>query len=509
MKVLTDILYLYIIIYSAFFVYLTMKSLTNKKFKIMQKYSNHVDKKNLCLIIYSHNNEQKLRRLLDSIKQQTYPTENTSVFVILDHCDDNSEKINFAPNVQKFIIKDDHGKIGKKQAISILVEKISEFSIIDAFVFLDINRYIERNFLDIVNISLYGNDVISGSTLLFGENLSIRQKIKSAYQKYKMNFLEKARSCANLYAVIDSDVCAIKREVVEKSGLPDFENLEKDLEYSLNLAKENYLFSFNPGLRSYCEVHDFRIRIPRLSKRINLFFNNVFNLFTINSKYMEFTAFQLCPNILTILLIFAFLVTIPMEDCFLASFSVVIISICAVIISFALSLAKSKMRATEVICLIIYPIYSLFHIIKHFFVFRYIRKLMLNKKLRNLPEEKYVVEAEVTDGRANAPCKIILINEYGMAKVRFAFKNKEISTKSHLRTYDAIEELIEKLEDYGFTVRICQACANFTSNHDGSTNLIKGFCKKQFQVSQESELPTVVWNSCKGFEPKVIVKNRI
>ncbi|MBQ9688477.1 hypothetical protein IJV79_02445, partial [bacterium] len=58
-----------------------------------------------------------------------------------------------------------------------------------------------------------------------------------------------------------------------------------------------------------------------------------------------------------------------------------------------------------------------------------------------------------------------------------------------------------------YTIKICQACSNFTSNHDGSTNLIKGFCKKQFQVSQEGDIPVVVWGTCKGFSPKVIVKN--
>lgn len=506
MKVLSDVLYLYIFVFSIFFIYLLVKSFVSNKFSILKKTDNVSNKKNLCLIIYTHNNEQKLRRMLECLKRQDYPSENTSIFVILDNCDDNSEKINFAQNVQKFIVKN-QGRIGKKQAISILVEKIREYSVIDYFVFLDINRYIENDFLSSVNASLNYNDIVSGSTILFGENLTLRQKIKSAYQKYKMNFLEKARAIANLYTIIDSDVCAIKRTLVDEVGLPNFENLESDLEYSLDIAKNGFNFSFNPNVKTYCEAHDFKIRIPRLSRRMNLFFYNCLNLFSINTKYAEFVIFQLCPNIVFLLMAFVLLTILPLDSCFFASFSVVITLICMLVISFALSLMKTRMKAREISCLLLYPIYSFFHVVKHFFLWRFIKNCFCKNAAIDMPVEKFEVDVEVTDGRASAPCKLILINEYGMVKVKFLFKNKEIVTKTHLRMYDAIEELVKKLEEYGFTIKICQACANFTSYHDGSTNLIKGFCKGQFQVSEESAVPVVIWNTCRGFCPRVIVKN--
>jgi hypothetical protein len=506
MKFLLDALFIYILIYSIYFVYITLRSLKNKKFKILQKYSNAAKRKNLCLIVYTHNNEAKLRRLLDCIKEQHYPAENISIFVILDNCDDNSEKINFAKNVQKFIIKD-QDRVGKKQAISILVEKIHEYSVIDAFVFLDINRYIEKDFLMSINASLEENDIVSGATILFGESLTLRQKIKSAYQKYKMNFLERARACANLYTIIDSGVCAIKREIVESIGLPDFESLENDMVYSLAAANEKFTFTFNPNVKTYCEVHDFRIRIPRMSKRFNLFMHNIANIFSNNIKFADFVLFLLYPNVVFTILTFAILTNISLTYCYFADFSTVIMTICALIISFGLSLLNSSMRAREVICLALYPIYSFFHFLKHFFLWRFIKRRVCGEIAQRQSEETFEVDVEVTDGRGSAPCKLIFINECGMAKIRFLFKNKKITTKSHLRTYDAIDELINKLSDYGFTIKICQACSNFTSNFDGSTNLIKGFCKRQFQVSQQGELPVVVWNTCRGFSPKVIVKN--
>lgn len=506
MKLALDLLFVYIIIFTIYFVCITFKSLRNKKFKIMQKYNHVAYKKNLCLIIYTHNNEQKLRRLMDCIKNQDYPAENVSIFVILDNCDDNSEKIQFEPNVQKFIIKN-QGRVGKKQAISILVEKIREYSVIDAFVFLNINRYIENDFLTTVNSSLEDNEIVTGATILFGEALNIRQKIKAAYQKYKMNFLERARACADLYAIIDSDVCAIKRTCIENYGLPDFENLENDLEYSLSIAKEGGKFTFNPNIKTYSEVHEFRIRIPRMWRRFRLFINNLNNIFTTNSHVSEFILFLVCPNIVFILLTFALLLILPLDYCLVADYSVIVISLCALVGAFGLSLLNSKMRTREVLCLSLYPVYSFFHFLKHFFLWRFIKRRLCKEIPPKDPEEIYPIDAEITDGRGSAPCKIILINECGMAKVRFLFKNKKITTKPHLRTYDAIDELIKKLAEYGFTIKICQACSNFTSNHDGSTNMIKGFCKKQFQISQNAELPVVVWNTCRGFTPKVIVKN--
>ena len=64
---------------------------------------------------------------------------------------------------------------------------------------------------------------------------------------------------------------------------------------------------------------------------------------------------------------------------------------------------------------------------------------------------------------------------------------------------DAINELTKKLTDYGFVLKVCQCCSHFTSNIDGSTNMVKGFCNNQFANTQTGALPTLLWNSCRGF----------
>lgn len=506
MKFLLNLIYVYILIYSVYFLYISVRNIISRKFAIQHKYKDTAHKKHLCLILYTHNNEQKLSRMLKCIAEQDYDQSKISVFAILDNCDDNSEKLPIAKNVQFFTIKN-QGKVGKKQAVSILVEKLHEYKFIDAFVFLDINKYIEKDFFSSVNSAMSDYDVISGATMLFGESLNIRQKIKKAYQKYRMNFMYRARALAGLYTDIDSGICAISRDVINNVGCPDFENLEKDLEYSATLAKENCKYSFNPNVKTYSEVHEYKIRIPRLSKRVNVFFKNISHVITPNTSYIEYIFSMISPNVVFTLLAYAILIKTSMSYYFNGDFSLLILSLCMLALGFTFSLVNSNFRGRDVLVLSLYPIYSLFHVLKHFPLWRFIKRRVCNEIEPKEPEETYEIDVDVTDGRGSVPCKLILISECGMTKAKFIFKNKKFVTKTHLRTFDAIEEIINKLAEYGFTLKICQACTNFTSNHDGSTNLIKGFCNQQFKIAQQGEISVVLWNSCKGFTPKVMVKN--
>ena len=53
-------------------------------------------------------------------------------------------------------------------------------------------------------------------------------------------------------------------------------------------------------------------------------------------------------------------------------------------------------------------------------------------------------------------------------------------TGRHLRMIDALQELRQKLHEYGFILKLCSCCKYFTSNIDGSTNVLKGFCNSDY-----------------------------
>ena len=71
---------------------------------------------------------------------------------------------------------------------------------------------------------------------------------------------------------------------------------------------------------------------------------------------------------------------------------------------------------------------------------------------------------------------------------------------------DAINEIVEKLESYGYGLRVCQCCKYFDPDIDGSVNQVKGFCKYHFANRTPGDiLPTVLWNSCEAFDKMNIV----
>lgn len=499
MEIVLNLLYFYIALYSVFFFVQAIKNLNDKKFRIQQKYLDTAAQNNLCVIIYSHNNEISLENLLKQLKKQTYPMQSFSTYVILDNCSDNSEKLFIGDNFAQVVNFQEQGTIGKDQAISIVLEKLSSMQNCNAYVFLDANRYVEEDFLASVNAALEDSPVISGATILVGENLNLRRKIKTVFHKYYSNFILKSRSIMNLAATIDSDILIMRQDLMEKIGCIDFQNINTELKYSLLLSKIGCKCTFNPNIKTYINIDEFDLRIPSLSARLSLFKSCFTQIFTKNVAFTEHVFSLLTPNVLLLVAAYAFLLKYSFKYYFVVDFTVVLLSFIVLILGFSISLLNSKLQSKEFIYLFLYPIYSLGHVFKNFPLCRKIRSTIKGKKETEENTEKLTVEVMVTDGKNNIPCKLELISESGLAKVVFWFKSKKFTTKTHLRMIDAISELITKLTDYGFTLKICQCCASFSPNIDGSTNMVKGFCNHQFASSPSSDIPTLLWNSCRGF----------
>lgn len=500
MELFLNLLFIYIAVYSVYFLVLAVRNLNDRKFRIQLRYNTLTYQNKLCLIIYSHNNEVKLETLVNRLKTQDYPVENFSVYVILDNCRDNSEKLFIHDKfVNVFNIKD-QGTIGKDQAISILLEKLSSSQNCNAYVFLDADRYIENDFLSSINTALIDAPVISGSTILVGENLSLRKKIKMVFHKYYTNFLLKSRSLMNLATTIDSDVFIIRQDLIEKIGCIDFQNINTELKYSLLLSKIGYKCTFNPNIKTYISVDDFKLRIPSLTARLSLFKNCFTQIWGKNFTFNEHVLSLLTPSGLFVIIAYLYFMQYSFKYIFMVDFSVVLLLFIALVMGFSISLLNSKLQSKDIGFLFLYPFYSLGHVFTNFPLCRKIKNTITGRKDLAANTEKLAVEVTVTDGNNIIPCKLELISEHNLAKVIFSFKKKKFTTASHLRMFDAIAELTTKLADYGFTLRICQCCSHFTPNIDGSTNMVKGFCGYQFVNMQEGPIPTLLWNSCKGYD---------
>lgn len=502
MEFILNLLYVYVALYSLYFLILALRNLNDKPFQIEKRYVQFEDKDNIAVVIYSHNNKNSLSNLVNQLKLQDYPINSFRVFALMDNCSDGSvEMFLDEPFVNVINIKD-VGTIGKDQAVSILLEQLSHDDWIDSYLFIDADRSIDSGFLSTVNAALTNNYVLSGETLIATDKLGPVAKVKAAYQKYHMNFMRKARSLFGLASRADSGVFIIKKDIVNQIGSVDFKDINTELKYSLLLSNIKFKCTYNPNIQTIVESENYVFEKPRLSVRLNLFQNCFTKIWSKNWVFAEHTMSLLYPNIWFMLIAYAFILRHSYEYYFFVDFKIVLFTFILYAAGFGISLINSRLSLKEMGLLALYPLYSFCHIINNLPPIRKIRNKL--KNIEELPKntEKMTVDVIVSTTKHDIPCKLEFISENGLAKVKFIYKNKKFTTTSHLRVIDALQELKLKLDDYGFILKICNCCSHYTNCVDGSTNMIKGFCNSDYpSPSIKEPKPTLMWNTCPEFTP--------
>ncbi len=501
MEYFLDILYVYIAIYSIYFLALALRNLKDKPFKIEKRYAQYEEKDHLAVVIYSHNNKATLESIINQLKLQDYPIDSFKVFAILDNCTDGSETIfntNRFVNVVNF---KDNGTLGKDKAVSLLIEQLAQDQWIDSYIFIDGNRSISTDFLSTANSALVKNSVLSGETLMLTDNLDIIDSIKAVYQKYHMNFIRQARALFGLACDADSGVLIMKKEIVDRIGAVDFKNIDSELKYSLLLSKIGYKCTYNPNIKTFVNAEGYIFRRPRISQRLKLFTKCLKGIFTKNFVFTEHVFSLIAPNFWVLVLGYLWILKHSYKYYFFVDFKVVLFSFILLAAGFAISLINSKLSVKEICLLVFYPLYSICHIIKNLPPIRAILAGIGDGRVSS-EKDKLSIDVVVSTGKSDLPCKLEFISDKELSKVRFIFKNKKYTTGGHLRMIDALQELKSKLDDYGFILKICNCCSHFTSSVDGSTNMLKGTCSCDYpSPSLKQPKPTLIWNSCSKFSP--------
>lgn len=161
-----------------------------------------------------------------------------------------------------------------------------------------------------------------------------------------------------------------------------------------------------------------------------------------------------------------------------------------------LGIISSKMKFSKLLYLCLYPLCGL--------VLKY-KSAIETLSVRNLEKQKIedasidmaTVQCLVTDGKKNLTCELDLVSEDGMRKAVFRYKKKKFFSDACLRMFDALGDIIKRVEDKGYVLKICQNCKNFSSNQDGTVDLVKGFCAIKRLGEESGE--TLVWNNCPSF----------
>lgn len=497
------ILYIYITLFTIYYIILAAASLKPSK-KVRDKYTSKDS--NICVVVYATGQAKTLENLLKQLKNQTYPKAHYTIYAILDKCESILD-VTLQSDLDINVININNLEpIGKSQAYSILAEKLSEVENLDAYVFLNAKNYVDSDFLTGVNYYLTKHDVFMPSVNYIPEekDLTFWENVKATYAHYCAKFICSTRTRLHLTNLVNTDAFVIRKNVLNKISCFNFQDKIAEVEYTMKLAKENINAASIDDLKVYTGISNYELRIPSLSKRISLFWNNALHL--PNFMCQEYNCSLIIPNWLTCIIIYAVLLKHSYTFPFWAGYSTILITFIVLALAFCVSLLNAKIYAKEYLYLFAYPIYSIAHIIINFPPIRAVTNFIKNiRRKHNI--EKMITNIIVTDGKNDFQCQLELISDDGLARVKFINKGKTYTTKNnHLRMVDAIKELTAKLNDYGLSLKICQCCKYFQPVVDGSTNMVKGCCNCQFQGRVAGDIiPTLVWNTCPRFEEQNIV----
>ncbi|MCQ2739857.1 MAG: glycosyltransferase family 2 protein [bacterium] len=504
MNFLCSLLYIYVTVFALYFVvYAIISALPAKKYR--DKYT--PKDSNICVVIYASGVVNTLENLLKQLKNQNYPQGNYTIYAILDKCE-NIPEVTLQGEFNVNVINIDNIEpIGKSQAYSIIAEKLHDVENLDAYVFLDAKNYVDSDFLMNVNFYLTKYQVFNPMIMYLPnqDDVNLWQKVRSVYSRYKYKFIMASRTALGLTNILNSDSFVITKNLLNKISVFDFRNAMSEVEYTYKLTKEGFKVALVSELKVYDSIEEFDLRIPSLSKRLNLFWSNIFK--SQNYLSREFL-FSLCSPNWLVFLIGLVLPAIYSRN-FMASigYSTTLITIAIFLLVFVVGLFNMKFYPKEYLYLFAYPALSIANLSYNLPICRWVRGLF-NKTSHKPVIEKMTTDVIITDGTKDYPAKLELISDDGLARVTFINPNgKKYTTKNnHLRMIDAVRELSTKLNDYNMTLKVCQNCKYFQPLVDGSTNMVKGVCNCQFQGRTPGDIiPILIWNTCPNFEKNNVI----
>ena len=301
------ILAVYLCISLLSFIFYVLGAQKLKSYQLEQKYFNHPYFNQLSVVIYAHNDEKKVVSLLEKLNKQTYSKSNYQVHIILDNCEDNSSNMLEFVGGAKIWRVGENETLGKDAALSWVLERLISFQNVNAYVFLDVNKSIDENFLSNINSALFSGDVLVGATELISENNTLLTNIKKTYSKFYNRIILTGRRFlfGGLATTINSDITIMKQEVLEKVKCIDFKDVNSELKYTTLLVKNRIIPKFAPNVVVYEDAQSYEFKKPSLQRRLSLFAHCLSLLFTTNLKFIEHIFYQLRPNFWVMFAIFA------------------------------------------------------------------------------------------------------------------------------------------------------------------------------------------------------------
>lgn len=245
-------------------------------------------------------------------------------------------------------------------------------------------RRVDADFLTLANAALNKADAVTGELNISRDNLDIVDQIKAVHKKYLANFFKQSRTLLGLSTQVDSGLFIIKKSVLDETEGINFKDINSELEFSLLLSQTGHKCVYNPNIQSYILGQDCTFKKPRLTKRFNLLKSNFKNIKSINFPFIEHVCSLLNPNCWMLIAAYALLIAYSYHCQFIVKCNMVIFSAIVLIAVFGISLINAKLNLKEISLLLLYPIYSICHIIKNFPLVRSLLKNLVQIQTKRL-----------------------------------------------------------------------------------------------------------------------------
>jgi len=513
------ILFIYLIVYCIYLLTMNIKSFSSKDFLNEQKYNQQMNlsQNRLCVIVWASSKHKYLHELLHSLNVQTYPSTHFEVHVILVRDSENVPLLPDNSHMAHIHNIENPDFFSQDKAVTTFIERLIPENNFDAFVFLGADRVVKENYLECVNKNITGSCILTGKLKIRCRSKSFYQKLKcgalQARQKFVNNTLEITRRMFELCTTIDSDNCVITADILEKTGRVCFETRNDELKYSLFLASNQLKPTYCPFIESFVDVENYDASYPSLSQSYAMLKYYIPLLAKKPWYFTEYVLAILRPSLLfavaaylvVLFCTFNFLSTIPLK--YVLHLGIFYF------INILSGIVSARLNLREIFLLACYP-----------FVILGLRYKVASKNIslraikKQIEEDDNInsatVNALVTDGKKDLICKLDLVSEDGMRRVVFRFNKKRFISDAHLRMFDAMTDITKRLIDKGFTLKVCQNCAFFKPNPDGTVDLLKGLCFYNVNPQEPNEADvrqTLIWNTCpvyKKLEFEQIIKGQ-
>lgn len=501
----------YYLIYFSYIIHCASKG----KIKEVEHRSHIAEYENThSIVVYCHNNESTVLSLVDSLKQQEYNKKKYKIHVILDNCtDDSSKKLEIIGGIKIWRISTEDGHLGKNKAFHWLLDRLITISNDFSYILLNADCIVKKDFLAKVNTEISEHPVVTGRIISTTCGNQLICGIKKYLYLIQNKLIKRGKNWANFANIINTDICAIRKEVLEQVMFATDSNQKAEILYSMELNKNGVNLHYSLKMFAYKQIPEtVNSYLSKLNRcfltRLSVFKENAEELISKETslKQKEFILSLIEPSESALLFAFVLLARCMMSHAFVIPLKIPFALAAMYLVSMVFASMTVRFEAQDIAYGVVWAVISPFVLIENI-ISAYFHKLM-SINLIEIIKEKYtknqnpVYCASVTNGAVEYPCKIEVIVKDSLSRVKITYNKQTIKSAKQFRLLNAMQEVIDKLFERGFALKVCQNCGYFKHNPNGRVNNDQGNCLIKV-VKRMSDIPqnTHIWNVCNNMIP--------